>query len=77
MFIITRPRLNFGGVTLTVPELYPFTNGKIAAFLFPFSNFNLLQPNVMKLIHNTYNYKVQIKLEFWWRQIAEFFVSGL
>ena len=24
------------------------------------------QPNVMKLIHNTFNHKTKIKFEFWW-----------
>ena len=31
----------------------------------PFSNFSWPQLNVMKLIHNAYYYKAQIKLEFW------------
>ncbi len=33
---------------------------------YPFSNFSLPQPNVMKLIHNAYYHKTQIKFEFWW-----------
>ena len=31
--------------------------GKLLNLLFPFFNFNLPQPNVLKLIHNAYGHK--------------------
>ena len=46
---------------------------KILNFSFPFSNFSLPQPKVMKRIHNAYyqnkqpKNKIQIHIEFWWR----------
>ena len=59
MLITTKHKssMNFGGVTLTVLELCPFTNGQIAEFSFPFCYFSLPQPNVMKLIHNAYYHR--------------------
>ena len=38
----------------------------VQKLVFPFSNFSLPQPNVLKLTHNAYYQKTQIKFEFWW-----------
>ena len=59
MLITTKhiSRVNFGGVTFTVLELCPFTKEKMLNFSFPFSDFSLHQPNVLKLNHNAYYHK--------------------
>ena len=62
--MITKHRLsiNFGGITFTVLELCPFTNGKNAEFFISvLYYFSLSLPNIMKLIHNAYYHKIQIK----------------
>ena len=80
------PALAEGVLRFTLVRLYVRTSQN----WFPFSNFSLPQPNVMKLAHNAYYHKTQIKYKFWWRhfyhsramplyhrKVAEFFVSVL
>ena len=47
-------------------KFYPCPSVCPSQSWFPFSNFSLPQPNAMKLIHNAYYHKIQIKFEFWW-----------
>ena len=54
----TQVKLNFGGVDLTILELWSLTNWIL------FSYFSFPKPNCMKLIDNTFFHKTQVQLNY-------------
>ena len=57
-------KTHFGGVSSTILELCPFTNGKIADFFLLRSQLQFASTKYYETIHIAYNHKTHIKFEF-------------